>query len=71
MICILSPYYRTAKLWADTQNLNANEWFYCSDETDVTGKSNFHVLVIGEFDQQYSAWFEKLYSLAKKHGKTR
>jgi len=71
MICILSPYYRTAKLWADTQNLNANEWFYCSDETDVVGKSNFHVLVIGEFDQQYSVWFEKLYSLAKKYGKTR
>lgn len=68
MICIISPSYRQADKWAQTQNLASSEWFYLSDVSDVGSKINFHTIVIGEFEQHKLQWFERVYRLAKTRG---
>lgn len=69
MICLISPTYRQAMLWANTQNLSADEWFYLADKADVMSRKNFHVLVIGEFPEERLGWFEGVYTLAKIYGR--
>lgn len=69
MICIISPTYKQASNFAHTQNLDQTEWFYLSDAEDVKWRSNFHVLVVGEFPSERLGWFEKVYSIARYRGK--
>lgn len=71
MICLISPTLRQATNWAKTQNLSSNEWFYLSDKEDVMTRTNFHVIVVGEFPEERVSWFEKVYSLAKTYGSRR
>lgn len=68
MICILSPTYDKAIKWASTQGLDSSEWFYAGDKMDVMNKSNFHIIVVGEFVEPQLSWFEKMYALAKHRG---
>lgn len=68
MICLIASTYRIAQKFADTQNLYSSEWFYLSDETDITSRQNFHVIVVGEMEPERSHWFEKVYALAKQRG---
>ena len=68
MICIISSSYNKAEKWAETQNLLRLEWFFVTDISDVISRTNFHVIVIGEFEDHKLPWFEKIYSIAKRQG---
>jgi hypothetical protein len=71
MIAIISGTYKEAKSWAKGQLLEDDEWFYVNDIDDLINRTNFHVLVVGTADEINPHHFEKLFSLARKKGKTK
>lgn len=70
MICIIAGNYDEAITWASGQNLEDSEWFYPEDINDLTGRANFHVVVIGTAGQNVpSSYFEKVYTYARQRGR--
>ena len=70
MICIISGNYEEARIWARSQLLANDEWFYPSDETDLLSRQAFHVVVVGTAGQNVSpGYFEKIYALAQIRGR--
>lgn len=68
MICLISPTYYKAEKFAISQGLASSEWFYYTDDADVMNRTNFHTLVVGEFEDHKLPWFEKAWRLAKMRG---
>lgn len=72
MICLIAGNYHEAERFARSQMLERNEWFYPMDESDLYGRINFHVLVVGTAGQNVpSSYFERILSLAKQRGRMR
>lgn len=70
MICIIAGNYQEARVWARSQMLDKNEWFYPSDVEELKQKSNFHVMVVGTAGQNVPPhYFEKLFRLAHERGR--
>jgi fructose-1-phosphate kinase PfkB-like protein len=70
MICILAGNYEEARIWARSQLLANNEWFYPQDESDLIVRTNFHVVVVGTAGQNVpSNYFEKIYRIAQQRGR--
>lgn len=70
MICVIAGNYQEALIWAKGQLLDKEEWFYPTDFTDLMGKQNFHVVVVGSAGMNVpSNYFENLLRLAKTRGR--
>lgn len=70
MICILAGNYNEAKMWASSQNLAKNEWFFPEDIDDLKRRTSFHVLVIGTAGENIPvSYFNRIYALAQQQGK--
>jgi len=70
MICIIAGNYREAEVWARSQSMDKSEWFYPSDFSDLNGRQNFHVFVIGTAGENVPpGYFERLYNLAQTRGR--
>ena len=69
-ICLIAGNLHEAKIFARSQFLSDDQWFYPSSEKDLLFKSNFHVLVVGSAGQNVpSSFFERVYRLALERGK--
>jgi hypothetical protein len=69
-LCLLAGNYEEALMFAKTQNIPRECWFYPKNENDLLFNSNFYVLVIGSAGQNVpSLFFERVYQLALKRGK--
>lgn len=70
MICLLAGNYEEAEIWARSQNLAKNEWFFPEDEDDLRKRFNFHVLVIGTagLNVPMSYW-NRIYAVAQQQGR--
>ena len=68
-ICVFAKNETEAKLWAKSQSLSDEQFFYPRSVSDLMFKSNFHVIVIGVSDLEGSFDFEKCYNLALERGK--
>lgn len=70
MICIIAGNYNEAKRWAYGQQLDADEWFYPSDELELRRRTNFHTVVVGTAGQNVpESYFNSIFTLAKKRGR--
>lgn len=70
MICIIAGNEMEAEVWARGQQLAKSEWFYPRDVTDLYGKENFHVIVVGTAGQNVpSNYFEKILGIAQMRGR--
>lgn len=69
MIAIIAGNYAEALAWAKFQEIPKEDWFFPSDELDLSSRKNFHVIVVGTAGQNIPAsYFNKIYELAKKRG---
>lgn len=70
MICILAGNYNEARRYASGQQWEDDEWFYPTDEFDLSSRKNFHVIVIGTAGQNVPiSYFDKIFELAKNRGR--
>lgn len=70
MICIIAGDFHEAETWAHSQLLAKSEWFYPTNEDELIGRSNFHVLVVGTAGFNIpTSYFNKIYNLAQNRGK--
>lgn len=69
MLCLIAGSYRKAMLWADSQHLSSDEWFYLSDVDDLIQKANFHVIVLDSASDLHPSHFERIFMLAKQRGR--
>lgn len=70
MICIIAGNYNEAKRYAAGQQWEDEEWFYPADEYDLSGRKNFHVIVIGTAGQNVpQSYFDRVFELAKNRGR--
>ncbi len=70
MIYILAVSHKAAKRWAESQQLQDDEWFTTLDPDDLKMFSDFHVIVLDSASELSPGFFEKLYKLAKQRGRT-
>lgn len=69
-ICLIAGNFHEAEMFASSQNLEANQWFFPHDPNDLLFKKNFHVIVVGTAGWNFpTAMFEKIYELALKRGR--
>jgi len=64
-ICLIAETSNQAQRYANSQNLDNNQWFYARNANDLLFHSNFHVIVIGT----PSKYFEELYKMALERGR--
>ena len=69
MIFILAGSYKAAKMWAESQHLNDDEWFATLDVDDLKMAKNFHVIIHESAQHLSPGFFEKIYSLAHERGR--
>lgn len=70
MICLLAGDAREAEIFARSQNLARNEYFYPQDEEDLKSRTNFHVLVVGSAGLNVpESYWNRIYALAQMRGR--
>ncbi len=69
-ICIIAGNYHEALSFAKAQSFDPDDWFTPADESDLTNKSNFHVIVVGTAGMNTPAsYFNRIYNLALERGR--
>jgi len=69
-ICLIAGNLHEAKMFAYSQNLEYDQWFFPSSINDLLFRTNFHVIVVGTAGQNTPAsFFEKVYQTALARGK--
>ena len=69
-LCLLAGTYEEARIWARSQNLDSDSWFYPTSEEELKTSMNFYVLVLGTAGFSVPLdYFNRVYSLAQMRGK--
>jgi hypothetical protein len=69
-LCLIAGNYEEALMFAKTQNIPRECWFYPKSINELVFASNFYPIVIGTAGQNIPSFtFEHLYSVALERGK--
>ncbi len=69
-ICLIAGNYEEALMFAKSQNIPKECWFYPKNPDELLFSQNFYTLVVGTAGQNLpSSMFNKIYELALKRGK--
>lgn len=69
MICIIASNFQSALIFAKSQLLEPDEWFYPDDIRNLQKETNFHVLISPSAHTLQPQFFEKLFRIAKERGR--
>ena len=69
-LCLIAGNLHEAEVFAHSQFLEDNQWFYPRDINDLLFRTNFHVLVVGTAGMNVpSSYFERILNTALTRGK--